>query len=371
MPNVTYVFKTGRKEDFINNALRANDFYYGAKEFKKQKFLVNIIEYKKNYEKKSKFLLFVDKVLVKITKFPFSTSKLITAKNFKIFLKSDLIFLINESVSLSFLPFAIILKLFKKTKINIFLMGISNFDNKNKGTSYIQRLITILLFNFSDNIYFLGKGELNYANSNYHKYSKKFKFISFAIDYDFWHQVSANHSSSKSGILFVGNDEMRDFDLLYKIANRIHNIHFTIVTQKISKNYLLSPNITIIAGSLHDKKISDLELAKLYTNAKIVIIPLKDSLQPSGQSVAMQAMASNTPVVISKTKGFWDFDSFKDKHNIFFVDPNNLENWVNLVRKIYKDEKLLIKITNNANNLIYKKYNTQNFYKFLLKDNFE
>ena len=83
MPTVTYVFKTGRKEDLLKNTVRANDFFYGAKEFKKLGFDVNVIEFKKDYEKKSKFLTFFDRVLIKISGFPFSTSKLLTFKNFK------------------------------------------------------------------------------------------------------------------------------------------------------------------------------------------------------------------------------------------------------------------------------------------------
>ena len=110
MPTVTYVFKTGRKEDLLKNTVRANDFFYGAKEFKKLGFDVNVIEFKKNYEKKSKFLTFFDRVLIKISGFPFSTSKLLTFKNFKIFFNSNVIFLVNESISISFIPFAFFLK---------------------------------------------------------------------------------------------------------------------------------------------------------------------------------------------------------------------------------------------------------------------
>ena len=38
----------------------------------------------------------------------------------------------------------------------------------------------------------------------------------------------------------------------------------------------------------------------------MTIIPLKNSIQPSGQSVALQSMACGTPVVITETFGFWD-----------------------------------------------------------------
>ena len=50
---------------------------------------------------------------------------------------------------------------------------------------------------------------------------------------------------------------------------------------------------------------------------------MKESLQPSGQSVALQSIACGTPVLITKTGGFWDNKNFKDKDNIFFAMKND------------------------------------------------
>ena len=61
----------------------------------------------------------------------------------------------------------------------------------------------------------------------------------------------------------------------------------------------------LIEGHWNYEILSDEELKEIYNNAILTIIPLKDSLQPSGQSVALQSMSSGTPVMISKTSGFW------------------------------------------------------------------
>ena len=47
-------------------------------------------------------------------------------------------------------------------------------------------------------------------------------------------------------------------------------------------------------------------LKEIYDKSFISLIPLKDSLQPSGQSVALQSMSMMVPVIITKTVGFWD-----------------------------------------------------------------
>ena len=49
---------------------------------------------------------------------------------------------------------------------------------------------------------------------------------------------------------------------------------------------------------------------EVYKKSGLTIIPLKNSYQPSGQSVTLQSMAVGTPVMITKTDGFWDLNSF-------------------------------------------------------------
>ena len=62
----------------------------------------------------------------------------------------------------------------------------------------------------------------------------------------------------------------------------------------------------------------------LYHDADLTIIPLIDTLQPSGQSVALQSIVCGTPVLITKTSGFWDPTKFKNKINIMFFEKMKL-----------------------------------------------
>ena len=41
----------------------------------------------------------------------------------------------------------------------------------------------------------------------------------------------------------------------------------------------------------------------------------------------MQSMSVGTPVIISKTIGFWDNFNFRDYENIYFVEEENLNRW--------------------------------------------
>ena len=82
-------------------------------------------------------------------------------------------------------------------------------------------------------------------------------------------------------------------------------------------------NLNLFKGSFGSKDLKDSQLRDLYNNARLIILPLKNSYQPSGQSVTLQAMSCGRSVVISKTEGFWDTKNFKNKEHLFFVEKND------------------------------------------------
>ena len=86
-----------------------------------------------------------------------------------------------------------------------------------------------------------------------------------------------------------------------------------------------------------------------------------DSLQPSGQSVALQSMASGTQVMISKTSGFWDFDKFINNKNIILLENNSVENWCIQIKLLLKDENTLNKISKNGIDTIKNYFNLELF----------
>ncbi|MFM8886503.1 MAG: glycosyltransferase, partial [Chthoniobacterales bacterium] len=60
---------------------------------------------------------------------------------------------------------------------------------------------------------------------------------------------------------------------------------------------------------------------ELYQGAACVVVPLKESPQPSGQSVAMQAMMCGAPVVHTKTSGWWGGDTIRAGQEVLLVPP--------------------------------------------------
>ena len=100
----------------------------------------------------------------------------------------------------------------------------------------------------------------------------------------------------------------------------------------------------------------------LYNKSLISIIPIRNSYQPSGQSVALQSMSMNVPVIITETIGFWDKDIFKNNENIFFIEKNDVKKWTDKVNQIIENDQLTNQVISNSKDLIGQNYNTKFFY---------
>ena len=139
----------------------------------------------------------------------------------------------------------------------------------------------------------------------------------FGVDTAFWQPGTA----ASSGVLAVGNDGRRDYATLLAAAPAI-SAPVQIVTSRILPEQL-PENVTHLRGSWHQPALSDAALRAMYQAAKCVVVPLQPSLQPSGQSVALQAMACGRPVVLTVTDGLWSREMMVDGKNVLLCRPND------------------------------------------------
>lgn len=139
----------------------------------------------------------------------------------------------------------------------------------------------------------------------------------FGVDMRFWTTGGVRGNF----ILSVGNDGRRDYATLID-AVRTLDVPTKIVTSRELPTPL-PPHVEHLKGSWHRPALTDEELRDLYRSAALVVIPLTDSLQPSGQSVALQAMACGTPVILSRTSGLWIGSDFADGTDLLLVDAGN------------------------------------------------
>lgn len=139
----------------------------------------------------------------------------------------------------------------------------------------------------------------------------------FGVDTDFWTPGPSSHDGGY--LLAVGNDGRRDYRTLVEAVSGL-SLRTKIVTARPLPDSL-PPNVEAIRGSWHRPAVTDAELRDLYRGALAVCVPLEDSLQPSGQSVALQAMACGRPVILTRTQGLWTGGDFLEGEHVLLVPP--------------------------------------------------
>lgn len=361
---ITYVFTKGRKEKYLSKSFEATDFYYGLTSIDTENNIINIIEFDNEITLLRKLIYYVDRFFNKFISLPFYMHKVLSLKNLKLLIKTDNLILINESTAFSLLPFLLILRIFYKTNISLFVMGMYSKNIQYPNLNLIHKKF-INLINFCvSNILFLGKGEFEYAKK-ISKKSDNFYFFPFAVDTTFW---SADKSPKKNQILFIGNDGNKNYELVKKIAQNIENLSILIVSNSnIFDNFEVRDNVKIYKGEWGSDNIKDSQLRKFYSESLITILPLKKSIQPSGQSVALQSMSVGTPVLISETEGFWDRDNFIDQEDIFLIIDDNYETWLSEIERITNSKILLEKVSLNSKSKVRGELNSQVFFNNLRK----
>ena len=363
---IVYIFGNGRRLRIQSKNLDSHEFFYGYFYFLQKYKNVDIVEMNKEEKLSSiglNLLLFIDKVLRKLSNLPFYLSLITSLENYRIIKRSSTIISTNDRLAISVLPMILITKIFKKTNLNIIVMGLFN---KNKKNNLIRKFLMYTLFKSTENFIFLGKGEYDNAIQNYPNYDEKFHFLPFCIDSKFWKSKSFNEKA-KGTILFLGNDGNRDFDFAKELAERLENLNFKFVTSHKYEIKNLPKNVEYVEANWNENILSDKDIRNHYENALLTIVPLKESLQPSGQSVALQSMAMSTPVLITKTTGFWDKDRFINNENIIFLESNNLDEWILKIQNLLLDTELTKKIGTNSRKIIEDHYDIDIFNKNLEK----
>ena len=360
--NITFAFQGGRKSRLNSpSESYAKDFFYTYHLFKSSFNNVNIIEFKKCNRK---VINFIFSSLRYITTIPFYSEQILNKETKNDLRNTKYLICVNQRVSFSLFPYTIFKSLSGELNITVFIMGLFLDQKRHFVRMFLRKLLINLFCLVNDNIIFLSQEEMNYAKLKFSRFDHKFHFLPFSIDHDFWN--SNNNIDKKNNILFVGNDEKRDFEFLKKIPYKLNELNFTILSKFIEdKDFHGLDNVKVINGMWSDEVISDDQLKELYDKSLLSLIPLKDSFQPSGQSVALQSMAMGTPVLITYTKGFWQKEIFEDNKNIFFMKENDLDLWVDKIRDLVNDQKTLKNVAHEAKKIVTENYNLDIFFNNL------
>lgn len=192
-----------------------------------------------------------------------------------------------------------------------------------------------------DHMFFLGEADRKEAIRLFGIPPEKTSLFNFGVDTDFWSPLDdGSCERTDDCVLSVGSDPKRDYATL--LAADI-SLPVRIVTRLKVEVPADRANVEVIPGGYHNVA-TDGALRDLYRKAAILVVPIRDVFQPSGQSVTLQAMACGKPVILSRIKGLWDPEVFKSGENCLLVEPENPDALADAVALLQENVPLRTKI---------------------------
>lgn len=170
---------------------------------------------------------------------------------------------------------------------------------------------------------------LSYSEKQSYEFSEwarvpieKFINVDFCMDLGFYNKYISAESKYKKGgyVISVGRDIGRDYFTLIKACEKAK-----VPLKLVTLPYLLPEGIKSFKNVDVYQDLSYTELFQLYSDASVIVIPLKGKLNyPSGLRALLEAMLISKPIIISLTD--YVRNEFKPKYeDVCYVDPENID----------------------------------------------
>ncbi|MEH6752932.1 MAG: glycosyltransferase family 4 protein [Alphaproteobacteria bacterium] len=187
-----------------------------------------------------------------------------------------------------------------------------------------------------DHAFFFGDTDRQYAIDTYDLDPARTSLFRFGIDTAFWTPAPAADDGRDGVVFAAGSDPSRDYATLLAA----HCEAPLRILSGLSLDIPAGKAVEQISGSFHDMAITDDVLRDIYRRAALVVVPLKDVLQPTGYSVTLQAMACGKPVILSDIRGLWDRDAFVSGENCILVPPGDTNALETAIAALLNDDAL-------------------------------
>ena len=210
------IFLTDFKQNSfdINNKSKSRDFLYGI-DMLKDTYKIKTIDIGGIRISQNIFIKFISKISFMLIGV-YGTINIKIFNFFKVIPNKSYLICANDGIGFCCLIMKYILK--KNFKIYILSMGFYSkyfYYAKNPLLFHMRRILVNFLLKKSCKILFLGKEELIFFQKLFSEHNSKAKFFRFRIDNLFWKESLKINKKLNPYILFIGNDLMRDYKMVY------------------------------------------------------------------------------------------------------------------------------------------------------------
>lgn len=159
--------------------------------------------------------------------------------------------------------------------------------------------------------------------------ASRLHFVPFGIDVDFYPVQPT--PANPDVIVSAGEDRYRDHQLLVAAVALLRSRHSRITLELATS---LPVDLPTEFGVVHRERL-DGRMRGLYRDASVVAIAVKPTLSGSGLTVALEAMASGRPVVMTDNPGISDYI----QHGVtgLLVPPNDVEAFAGAISTLLND----------------------------------
>jgi len=189
------------------------------------------------------------------------------------------------------------------------------------------------------------------------------QYLPFGVDAGFW--CPGLPSRNNGGyVLAIGNDLHRDWKTLVAAWSG------DLPRLKIVTSLAVPPapaNVEVIRGDWRSQLVSDADIRDLYRGADFVIIPLRDTIQPSGQSACLQAMACGKAVILSDIAGLWSRELMIDNEAVVLTPPGDAAALAERARKLMNVPGLTRRLGEAARRVVENHLNAERMADALLE----
>jgi glycosyltransferase involved in cell wall biosynthesis len=157
------------------------------------------------------------------------------------------------------------------------------------------------------------------------------EFVPFGVDPGAFAPAGGDGAGD---VVSVGADPHRDFDLLVRVATRMPDVGFRIVTTADRARGLAArpANVSLEADLPFE------EMRRRLASARLVALPVRENSYSGATTVLLQAMALEKPVVVTRTSAIASGYGLVDGENCRLVAPGDADGFERALGAVLRDD---------------------------------